>query len=123
MDDFYVLNNESTASIKELLNYANNNAKITDVSMRGSHNYREKSDKTFEELLESMEDMPPTFCRVIYRRQMNLYLILYDELHIDDIVEIGVRGMRSGNKEYFIMSYLDKEKITEIQENYKLRKI
>lgn len=54
---------------------------------------------------------------------MNLYGILYDDLHIDDILEIGIRGISVGQKEYFFIIYLDKKKLGELKKKYKVKMV
>ncbi len=125
-DDFYCLKNETIENMLDLMHYTKDNAKLIYIDERKDTLAREKSDKTFDEILLLISHQLPKHHRIIYRKQMNFFPLLSNELYIDDAVEIGLRGIyskESKNKEYFLFSYLDKEKMLEIKERYELRKL
>ncbi len=121
-DEFYFLKKNTVKKVKEILNWAKNNSLKLEVDMlvRGQL-ARIPSDKSFDEVLGLLntEDLP--YFRIILRKDMNLYGILYDDLHIDDILEIGIRGIDVGEKEYFIFIYLDKKHLKELMKRYKFK--
>ena len=106
-DDFYFLKYNSVKKVKNILIWAKNNARTYMVHMRiPGDPARKLADKSFEEVLGliSKESLP--YFRIIYRKQQNLFGILYDDLVIEDILEIGICGIDVGTTEYYIFIYL-----------------
>lgn len=49
-------------------------------------------------------------------------MLLTDKLHIEDMLEIGIRGVEIDGEEYFIHSYLKKEMLSKLRRKFLLRK-
>lgn len=60
------------------------------------------------------------FFRVILRKNQNWYLLLTDEKHIEDLIEISVRGIEIRSKEYFIQCFLRKELMGRLKTKFHL---
>jgi len=122
-DVFYSLKSDSLADIKDILSWANKNGLRTNVTMldvRVSF-ARIKSDKDFEEVFDLINET--SNFRLILRKNMNLFDILSDEKIINDILEIGIRGIDADSKEYFIMIYLEKNFLEKLKKRYELKEI
>ena len=87
----------------------------TDVSFA-----RIESDKDFKTVLNLIDETAKDYFVIIFRKNMNLFGILYDELVVRDMLEIGIRGIDVDSKEYFIMIYLEKGFLDELKRNYEI---
>jgi hypothetical protein len=111
-DDFYSLKKPSVKTVKEIFLWARDNAEKVNVDMRVQGELaRKPADRSFEEVLGLVSVKALPYFRIIYRKQMNLFGILYNDLHISDILEIAIRGIDVKNKEYFLFIYLNKKHI------------
>ncbi|RLG13074.1 MAG: hypothetical protein DRN71_05455 [Candidatus Nanohalarchaeota archaeon] len=124
-DDFYVLRNPRQGIVKEILAWASKNGLKTDVDMLEAYKSfrRTKADKEFGDVLNMINKDSVEYFRIILRKQENLFGILTDKMEIKDILQIGIRGIDVGSKEYFISVYLDKEKLKILKEKYDLEKL
>jgi DUF1365 family protein len=125
MDDFYYLEKPTIKKVKELLVWAKSHALRVDVDVLDCKKSfaRQKSDKTFEQILPFIGKSSIDFLRVILRRNWNTFLILSNKLKIMDIVEVCIRSIDIDDKEYFFFIYLDVDKLEELKKRYKLKKI
>jgi len=58
------------------------------------------------------------YFRVILRKNRNWFLLLTDKLHIEDMLEIGIRGVEINGEEYFTFSYLKKEMLGKLMKKF-----
>lgn len=124
-DIFYRTCGMSVERIKEIIAWAHENGLSTRVTMLNARKSlgRVDSDKDFNEVFDLIDERCGDFFRIILRKEMNLFAILTDELFIDDIIEIGIRGIDVGPNEFFISILVDKKYIGELLGRYGLEKI
>ncbi|MEA3281975.1 MAG: hypothetical protein U9Q68_05365 [Euryarchaeota archaeon] len=124
-DVFYKLKNDGLSNIKNIMSWADDNGVLTKVTMLdfGVSFSRIESDKDFGVVLNLIDEGAKDYFVIISRRNMNLFGILYNELVVRDMLEIGIRGIDVDSKEYFIMIYLEKEFLDELKQNYELEAI
>lgn len=78
------------------------------------------SDKPFEEVVRHVNRKSKAYFRVILRKDRNWFLLLTDDLHIEDMLEIGIRGVEIDGEEYFTFSYLKKEMLSKLRRKFLL---
>ena len=124
-DIFWRLKNNTISNIKDILSWANKNGLRTEVTMLDVYVSagRIKSDKDFLTVLNLVNRSAKTYFRIILRKNMNLFLILYNRKVIRDVLEIGIRGIDVESKEYFIMIYLKKEFLKNLSRKYDIKRI
>lgn len=125
-DVFYKFKTQTIKDVKDILIWADNNGTCTHVTMLDIQKFgcgRVKSDKDFNTVLNLIDRSASGYLRIILRKKMNLFGILYDKKVIEDILEIAIRGIDVGNKEYFIMIYLEPKFLIELSKNYSLVRI
>lgn len=124
-DVFYKLKDDRLANIRNIMSWADNNGVLTEVTMldTGVSFARIRSDKDFKTVLNLIDETAKDYFVIIFRKNMNLFGILYDELIVRDMLEIGIRGIDVDSKEYFIMIYLEKRFLDEIKRNYEIEAI
>lgn len=122
-DIFFELKQSSTRKIKEILNLANNKGFNTSVSMLDVRLSwaRTKADKTFEEVTTLIHKN--VFFRIVLRKNTNLFLIVSNKKVYGDYLEIAIRNIDVGNKEYFIFVYLEPKYLDYLLNNYDLKRI
>ena len=121
-DIFYKLKDDSLTNIRNIMSWADTNGVLTEVTMldAGVSFARIESDKDFKTVLNLIDESAKDYFVIIFRKNMNLFGILYDELVIRDMLEIGIRGIDVDSKEYFIMIYLEKGFLDELKRNYEI---
>jgi hypothetical protein len=119
------MKNANPKKIKEFLKWANNNGLKTAVTMLDVHKSagRIKSDKDFKTVLALIDNNDTRYFRIILRKQMNLFGISSEEKVIDDMLEIGIRGIDADAKEYFIIIYMDKRFTDTLVKRYDLKMV
>lgn len=125
-DVFYELKTQTIKNVKDILIWADNNGICTYVTMLDIQKFgcgRVKSDKDFNAVLNLIDRSASGYLRIILRKKMNLFGILYDKKVIEDILEVAIRGIDVGNKEYFIMIYLEPQFLTKLSKSYSLERI
>ena len=122
---FWTLKNNTVSNIKNILSWANKNGLRTEVTMLDVYVSagRIKSDKDFQTVLSLVNRSAKTYFRIILRKNMNLFLILYNRKVIRDVLEIAIRGIDVDSKEYFIMIYLKKEFLKNLSRKYDIKRI
>ena len=123
-DIFYELNGKSLVTVKKILNWAKSNAFKTEVHMRVMGRLaREKADKSYDKVFRLITKEQITFFIIVLRKNLNWFPSLSKEAKKDDVLEIFIRGMDVEDKEYFLIMFLDKEKLIELKKMYQLRPI
>lgn len=124
-DIFFRLKNRSIKNIKDIFIWANKNGLLTQVTMldcRKSFS-RIESDKEFSAVLNLINNAAKQYFVIILRKKMNLFLILYKNKVIRDILEIGIRGIDIDSKEYFISILMKKKYLEELSKYYAIERI
>ena len=124
-DIFYRLEKENVKEIKKVLKWAKKNSKITRVDVLDcSKSFaRERADKTFNEVFDLIDKNVLGFFVMILRKDANVFGLFSDELKIMDYLEIGIRSIDVGKKEYFIFNYLDKDKLKELEKMFEIGEV
>jgi hypothetical protein len=124
-DSFYCLDRPTIAKTKEILLWAHKRAMKTEVDSSDSARMirRTHSDKPFEEVVRHVDRKAREYFRVILRRDRNWFMILTNDLHIEDMVEVGIRGVEIDGEEYFTFSYLKKEMLDRLKKKFPLKEI
>ena len=122
-DIFYWLKRPTVAGVRAVLNWAHKRAMRTDVycSDTAKDVRKEYSDRPFKEVLRHINGKSKSYFRVILRKDRNWYLLLTDNLHIEDMIEIGIRGVDIDDEEYFIHSYLKKEMLGKLKRKFSFK--
>lgn len=121
-DQFYDLKQPTIANVKAVLTWAKERSIKTFIDYLdcSKSTARQTSDMSFDEVLELIDKAAAVFFRVILRKNYNWFGILSNDAHVEDVIEIGIRGIQDGKKELFIFSYLKKELFEELQNKYEL---
>ena len=123
-ETFYWLKHPTIAEIRAVLNWAHARAMKTHIfcSDRAKMVRKQASEKSFEEVVRYINRESKPFFRVIFRKDMNWFLLLSDKLHIKDMLEIGICGIGINGEEYFIHSYLKKEMLPLLKKKFSFQK-
>ena len=84
---------------------------------------RQPSDMAFDEVLELIDEVATQYFRIILRKNFNWFGILSSDAYLEDVIEIGLRGIEIGKKEIFIFCYLKKDFFDEMNEKFALTQI
>lgn len=84
---------------------------------------RISSDKELGEVVNLINRKAKPYFRIILRSNFNWFLILTEEKHIEDVVEVFIRGIEIDSKEYFIQCYLEKELLRKLKRNFMLAEL
>jgi len=123
-DIFFCLKNATIAKIRGLFEWGHKHAMRTDVYFwENSDLDKRPAEETFEQVLEYINRKSKPYFRVILRKNWNWFLLLSDEKHFEDFIEICIRGIDVGPKEYFILCFLKKEWLPKLEENFSLGQI
>lgn len=124
-DVFYELEKENIEEIKKVLKWAKENSRIIKVNVLDcSKSFgRGKADKTFDEVFNLIDKNSLGFFRIILRKDTNVFGLFSDKLKIMDYLEIGIRSINVGRKEYFIFIYLNKKKLGELKKAFVIKEV
>lgn len=119
-DLFLWLKHPTIMEVRAVLNWAHKRAMRTDIfaSDTAKDVRKDYSDKSFGEVVRHVNGKSKSYFRVILRKNRNWYLLLTEKLHIEDMLEIGIRGVEIDGEEYFIHSYLKKEMLNQLRKNF-----
>jgi len=59
----------------------------------------------------------------VNKKNWNWYLLFSNKKHFDDFIEIGIRGINRGSKEYFVRCFLRKEWMPRLKKKFSLEQI
>ncbi|GEM_PF-2313183 len=121
-DVFYWLKRPTITRIRAVLEWADKHALRTDISFRDDSGVsrRKATDKTFEEVMKRINGKAKPYFRVILRKNQNWFLLLSNKKHIEDLIEIGIRGIEIDSNEYFIHCFLKKELMNQLKRKFQL---
>lgn len=124
-DQFYDLKSPTVSNAKEALSWAKERSIKTFVDYLdcSTSTARQPSDMAFDKALGLIDKNAAEGFRVILRKNYNWFGVLSTDAHIEDVIEIGIRGIRNGKKEIFIFSYLKKEWFEELECQFELTHI
>jgi len=124
-DDFYELEKPTLSKVREILAWADQNGIKTEVTMREEYVNiaRVKSDKDFESVFKLIDEMSVDFFRIILRKQMELFPKLADTGITKNMLEIAIRGIDVGAKEYFIFIWLEESYLDALKRKFALKLI
>ena len=122
-DIFYWLKRSTITEVRAVLNWARKRAMRTDVYCSDTAKMvrKQSSDRPFEDVMRYINREARSYFRIILRKNRNWFLLLTDKLHIEDMLEIGIRGVEIDGEEYFIHSYLKKEILSKLRRKFLLR--
>ncbi|MFH1328625.1 MAG: hypothetical protein ABIH76_07295 [Candidatus Bathyarchaeota archaeon] len=123
-DIFFCLKNPTITKIRNLFEWGHKRAMRTEVYSRENTNLdRRTVEENFEEVVEYINRKAKPYLRVILRKNWNWYLLLSNKKRFDDFIEIGIRGIDVGSKEYFIRCFLRKKLLSSIKKKFSLEEI
>jgi len=124
-DDFYELEKPTLSKVREILAWADQNGIKTEVTMREEYVNiaRVKSDNDFESVFKLIDEMSVDFFRIILRKQMELFSKLADTGITKNMLEIAIRGIDVGAKEYFIFIWLEESYLDALKRKFALKLI
>ncbi|GBE20322.1 MAG TPA: hypothetical protein ENG87_05630 [Candidatus Pacearchaeota archaeon] len=124
-DIFYELKKKNVKKIKKVLKWAKENSKIIKVDVLDCSKSlrREKADKTFDEIFDLIDKKSVGFFVIILRKDVNVFGLFSDKFKKMDYLEIGIRSIDIGKKEYFIFIYLDKKKLEELRKVFEVSEV
>ena len=123
-DLFYWLKNATIAKIGSLFEWAHKRAMRTDVYFWGKNDTKKyPAEETFEQVIGYINRKAKPYFRVILRKNQNWFLLLSDKKHLEDLIEICIRGIDIGPKEYFVRCFMKKELLPELKKKYSLKQI
>ena len=106
-DIFFCLKNSTIAKVRSLFEWSHKHAMRTDVYFwEGTNLDKRPAQETFEEVLGYINRRAKPYFRVILRKNRNWFLLLSDKKHFEDFIEICIRGIDVGSKEYFVRCFL-----------------
>lgn len=124
-DQFYDLKHFTIANVQAALRWAKERSIKTfidylDCSKSAA---RKPSDMAFDEVLELIHEAAARYFRIILRKNFNWFGILTNNKHLEDVIEMGIRGIMVGKKEIFVFCYLKKELFEEMTGKFALTQI
>ena len=123
-DIFFCLKNATVAKIRDLFELGHKHAMRTDVYFWEDSNLDKRpAEETFEEVMGYINRGAKSFFRIILRKNWNWYLLLSDKKRFDDFIEICIRGIDVGSKEYFVRCFLKKELMSTLKKKFPLEQI
>ena len=124
-DIFFLLKDSTVEKVRSFLKWANFHALLTQVTFLDCTQSlrRQLSDKKIDDLLSFITKKNKFNLRVILRKGFNWYGWFSDDVHIEDIVEVAMRGIEIDSKEYFIQCFLKKEHMPGLKEKFDLVEI
>lgn len=124
-DQFYDLKCPTVANVKSALTWTKERSiKIfIDYLDCSKSTARQPSDMAFNEVLELIDEAAAQYFRIILRKNYNWFGILTSDRHIEDVMEIGLRGIQFDQKEIFIFCYLKKEILSKMSKKFELTRV
>ena len=123
-DLFFRLKKSALAKIRSLFEWGHKHAMRSDVYFWENTNLAKRpAEETFEEVLGYINRNAKPFFRVILRKDMNWFLLLTRKKHSEDLIEICIRGIDVGPKEYFVRCFLKKEWMPALKKKFPLEQI
>ena len=123
-DIFFCLKNSTIAKVRGLFEWSHQRAMRTDVYFWETDNLDKRpAEETFEEVIGYIDRNAKSYFRVILRKNWNWYLLLSDKKHFEDFIEICVRGIDVGSKEFFVRCFLKKEWMPTLKKKFLLEQI
>ena len=124
-DQFFDLKRSTIPNVKSALTWAKELSIKTFVDYLdcSKSTARQPSDMAFDEVLELIDEAAAQYFRIILRKNFNWFGILSSDAYLEDVIEIGLRGIEIGKKEIFIFCYLKKDFFDEINEKFALTQI
>lgn len=124
-DIFFELTQPTIANVRAVLAWAEKYAIKTAIDyLDCSKSFsRQPSDMAFNEVLELIDKVAAQYFRIILRKNYNWFGILTNNKHLEDVIEMGIRGIMIGKKEIFVFCYLKKELFEEITGKFALTQI
>ncbi len=123
-DIFFHLKNPTLTKIRNLFEWGHKHAMRSDVYFWEDTNLAKRpAEETFGEVLGYINRGAKPFFRVILRKNMNWFLLLSNKRRLEDLVEIGIRGIDVGAKEYFVRCFLKKEWMPALKKKFSLEQI
>ncbi len=124
-DQFYDLKRPTISNVKVALKWIKERSIKTFVDYLdcSKSTARQTSDMAFDEVLELIDEASARYFRVILRKKFNWFGILSSDAHLEDVIEIGLRGIMVGKKEIFVFCYLKKESFEEMAGKFALTQI
>jgi hypothetical protein len=115
-DQFYDLKHPTIANEKSALTWVKERSIKTFVDYLdcSESTARQPSDMPFDAVLKLIDKSAAELFRVILRKNYNWFGILSNDAHVEDVIEIGIRGIKDGKKELFIFSYLEEKWFEEL---------
>lgn len=119
-DIFMCLQHPTIAEIRSVFEWVHKHALRTDISyLDVSRDFRRQpSTKGFEEIVNHINRKSKSYFRIILRKDFNWFLFLTDKKHIEDLIEIAIRGIEIDCKEYFIQCFLKKELVEQLKRKF-----
>ena len=123
-DIFFCLKNSTIAKIRGLFEWGHKRAMRTDVYFWEDTDLNKRPAKeTFEEVIGYINGKAKPYFRVILRKNWNWFLLFSDKKHFEDFIEICIRGIDVGPKEYFVRCFLKKEWMPRLEKRFSLEQI
>ena len=123
-DIFFCLKNSTIAKVRDLFEWGHKHAMRTDVYFWESNNLDKRpAEETFEEVVGYINHSAKYCFRVILRKNWNWFLLLSNKKHFDDFIEICIRGINVGSKEYFVRCFLKKELMSNLEKRFPLEQL
>lgn len=123
-DIFFCLKNSTIDKVRDLFEWGHKHAMRTDVYFWEDTNLDKRPAKeTFEEVVGYINREAKSYFRVILRKNWNWFLLLSNKKHFEDFIEICIRGIDVGSKEYFVRCFLKKELMPNLKKRFPLEQI
>lgn len=124
-DIFFRLPHPTIAEIRSIFEWANKHALKTHIScLEVSKSWsRIPSSKSFDDVVDFINRQAKPYFRIVLRKNMNWFAVLAEERHIEDVIEIAIRGIEIDEKEYFIQCYLKKELLGRLKSKFAVTEI
>jgi len=120
-DIFFYLKHATIAKIRGLFKWGHKHAMRTDVYFwEDTDMDKRPAEETFEEVIGYINGKAKPYFRIILRKNWNWFLLLSNKKHFEDFIEIGIRGIDVGPKEYFVRCFLKKEWMSRLEKRFSL---
>ena len=121
-DQFYDLKHSTISNVKAAIKWAKELSIKTFIDYLdcSKSTARQHSDMAFDEILELINEAAAQYFRIILRKNFNWFGILTNNKHIEDVIEIGIRGIMVGKKEIFVFCYLKRKLFEDMEKQFEL---